>query len=261
MGDYAVVLPDYEPQTELIAPVLQRHFDLIPFDARRKASQCKGYLLERVDESVARSVGDDLADAGVAAVVIEQSKVLERSTPMQAADVMFEPEFLSVRWTVGPMRTLYPWSDVLFLNAMASREVWYTASSTHIESGPEGSAPEIVTTSHDTSTSVATVDVFAVDERGSFIHMLLHPRKLHYGNALGNAMTPHKMRNFRMVVQRIAGHATAAVTGPGARVILDTDGDYVTALFRAHLTDPEQYADYNRWQLQMILVDGLGLAL
>jgi hypothetical protein len=283
MTAFAVIQEEYEKVApETLAPVLERALGLVKYDAVRMAREGCGILAEALSEEQAAELLSALEERQVPARIIPQDLVVRIDKPTPVRMLGIADDALGVVWGYTGEPQPMAWDKVFLLSAgevvetetqRAPRDARRRRKYSLARGVILGSPIQIMLAMGErvreqtrqpkarvrtTTRNQHLADIFAVDAGGEYRHIRLRSRNLYYEQILGKDCCAHFFDNFRLVLERIAAHASNARISPETETMMKAAVDPAVEGSEAWFGEESEFTQYNRWLLQMLALEGLG---
>ncbi len=281
---FAVLRTEWAPaDPDVLGPILAEVLGLVRYDAMRMAVNAQGIVAEHLPGAQAVALVARCADAGLPVQSVAQSALPRVGVPVLVRTLRLADEGLGVvLGYTGPER-IFPWNALRLLSAGVIEE---TSGRTATRRGrrkkvgfgarmalgalvgPLGGviAKTMERRMNDRekgrpttlrSRAVEMADLF-LDDAGAaeVVHLRLRGPDLYYEQILGADRRGDPVADFRAVLVRIAEQAQGAAVSDSLRALVLSDSDATVDARDAEFASPHELAQYNVWQLQMLLSDG-----
>jgi hypothetical protein len=257
MERYAILQEKFEAiDPELLRTALIEQGGLVPVDAARIARKVRGVLTDRLSFQQAAAICQVLKSHGYAVRVLPVKSLV----PEAKARVVrwFEMDDQQIRIPLGYHGQVnkIPWSSVFVISAGRVSEIkeHRTEKVERYSSSRMGIVTEHET--HRRSTTADVTELVCVAESGSFLHVRFPYNEMNYDRVFGAQLNLSVFERYLAMVEALVSHGTSALVSPETTRLLQerkqhyetTDGDW------AHYSEEKEFAAYNRWLLQLVLL-------
>ena len=280
---FAIIQKAYQkPDHEKLGPILQNVLKIPTYDAMRMARLGRGIIAEKLEKEKADALQASLTENGFEVFTIPQEKVITIDKPLIVRRIEITEDHLGVvkGYTGKPEPVL--WTNIYLVSAgeiiqkeeqrlkyrkkkkkrlggfkmalMAMVDPLSTMVILAKDSLKQKKEKEIIKI-HTLSYTQQVADIFCLSASGEYLHIRLRSRDMYFDKILGDRAVRDFRVNFLAVLAEIGRHAALAVISPETETLIRAGIDSETDISNAFFGEEEEFTQYNRWLMQMLILE------